>query len=114
MKKIKMDTAAPEGTATHLAAIESVILSKLPHLVAHCCVLRYEDGDGRRPGWFTIKSQGASWVCQVKDPNACAQLQAIGNTIDDALVLADLLLGSEQAPWEPDQFLKAQSAKKKN
>jgi len=113
MKKIALGSVASDSAAHHLAPVESTILSRLPHLVTHCCVTRYDDGDSRRPGWFTIKTQGSSWVVQVKDPNACAQLQCLGNTLDDALMLADMLLGSESAPWEVDPFQKAQEAKKK-
>lgn len=113
MKKISFESVSPSDGPVHLAPIDSKVLSQFPHLIAHCCVMRYDDGDSRKPGWYTVKSQGASWVVQVKDPNACAQLQCIGNTLDDALALADMLLGSEMAPWEPDQFLKAQSQKSK-
>lgn len=113
MKKISFGQTSSENAAHHLAPIESKVMSQLQHLVTHCCVTKYDDGDPRRPGWFTIKTQGSSWVVQVKDPNACAQLQCLGNTLDDALALADMLLGSESAPWEVDPFQRAQEAKKK-
>jgi len=33
----------------------------------------------------------------------------VGQTLDDALALIDILLTSEEAPWEPDPFLKRQA-----
>lgn len=112
-KKSVGGKAASDTLASHLAPIESNIFGKLFNLVAHCCVTRYDDGDPRRPGWFTVKTVGSAWAVQVKDPDGCCQMQAIGNTLDDALALADLLLGGEDAPWEPDPFLKRQESGKK-
>lgn len=112
MKKRSVPSGAgtPDGVK-HLAAVESNVFSKLQALVAHCCVTKYDDGDPRKPGWFTIKTMGSAWVVQVKDPDACLQLQATAQSLDDALALADLLVGSEEAPWEPDSFLRAAAAK---
>jgi len=103
-----MTAKVPEnGTGPqHLAAIDTSFFGKHLELVKHCCITRYDDGDPRKPGWFTIKTMGSAWVVQVKDPDAALSLTATGQTLDDALTLADLLLGSEEAPWEPDPFLK--------
>jgi len=106
MKRVNSQKQGPQGGATHLAAVESGVFAKLMSLVAHCCTVKYDDGEPRRPGWFTVKTQGAAWTVQVKDPDSCSQLQATAQSLDDALALADLLLGSEEAPWEPDPFLK--------
>jgi len=106
MKRVNAQKQGPQGGATHLAAVESNVFCKLASLVAHCCTVKYDDGESRRPGWFTVKTQGAAWTVQVKDPDSCSQLQATAQSLDDALALADLLLGSEEAPWEPDPFLK--------
>jgi hypothetical protein len=106
VKKIVVGASGSPDGPRHLAPVESNTLHKFPSLVAHSCVTKYDDGDARIPGWWTVKTQGAAWIVQLKDPNACAQLQAIGETLDDALALAELLLSSESAPWEPDPFLK--------
>jgi len=111
VKRVNASKQATQGSATHLAPIESNTFSKLTSLVAHCCVVKYDDGEPRRPGWFTIKTQGAAWTVQVKDPDSASQLQAVGQSLDDALCLADLLLSSEEAPWEPDPFLKRNQKK---
>ncbi len=107
MKKKAVGVAVTKGDGpSHLAAIETTLFSKHLELVKHCCVTRYDDGDPRKPGWFTIKTMGSAWVVQVKDPDAALSLTATGQSLDDAITLADLLLGSEEAPWEPDPFLK--------
>lgn len=104
-KSVNASVTGKDGPK-HLAAVETNVFHKLPALVAHCCVTRYDDGDPRRPGWFTVKTMGSAWIVQVKDPDAALSLSATGQTLDDAIVLADLLLSSEEAPWEPDNFLK--------
>jgi len=112
MKRKNLSPAPEDNCAfKHLAAIETNLWAKLPNLVAHCCVTRYDDGEPRKPGWVTIKTMGSAWVVQLKDPDSCLQMSATAQSLDDALCLADLLLGAEQAPWEPDPFLKQQAAK---
>lgn len=111
-KAVGSTTAASDGVK-HLAAMETNVFSKLQGLVAHCAVTRYDDGDPRKPGWFTVKTMGSAWVIQVKDPDTCLQLSAVGQSLDDALALIDILLTSEEAPWEPDPFARSQQAKKK-
>jgi hypothetical protein len=115
VKKKSTGQVKADGTGPmHLAAVESNVFGQLLELVKHCCITRYDDGDPRKPGWFTIKTMGSAWVVQVKDPDAALSLTATGQTLDDALTLADLLLGSEEAPWEPDQFLRKQAAPPRN
>jgi len=113
VKKRKPGGSSTDAVALHLAPIESNVFAKLFNLVQHCAVTRYDDGESRQPGWFTVKTAGSAWVVQVKDPDSCCSLQAIGNTLDDALALADLLLGADDAPWEVDRFLKKQEAEKR-
>lgn len=109
-KKTVSSAATSKDGPSHLAAIESDVLCKCPELVKHCAITRYDDGDPRKTGWFTVKTMGSAWVVQVKDPDACLSLTATGQSLDDALCLADLLLGSQEAPWEPDPFLKRNMA----
>lgn len=112
VKKKKVGDAATTA-AKHLVALESVTFQKLHALVAHCAVTQYDDGDPRRPGWFTVKTMGSSWVIEVKDPDACCKLTVVQTTLDDALALACLLLESEETPWERDQWLVSAQAKGK-
>lgn len=97
----------------HLAAMESRTFDGLLPLVEHCCVRQYDDGDPREPGWFTIKTTGAAWVCQVKDPDSCCSFSAVADTLDKALETAALLLSCDEAPWELDKFLVDAAARKK-
>lgn len=105
-----LSTAGAERPV-HLAAMESEIFAKCHELVKHCSITRYDDGDARKPGWITIKTMGSAWVVTVKDPDAALSMSATGQSLDDALQLADLLLGSDEAPWEPDQWLRKEKGK---
>lgn len=95
-----------DGDGKHLAPVETNHLAQLLPLVEHCCCRRYDDGDPREPGWFTVKTSGSAWIVQVKDPDSGMSFSAIGETLDKALETAALLLGCDEAPWEPDQWLK--------
>lgn len=114
MKPRVASPAPDDGSgAHHLAPVESNVFAKLHNIVSHCSVTRYDGGAARKPGWITIKTMGASWIVQIKDPDSCQSCQAVGATLDDALALADLILGAESGPWEPDPFLKQQATKNK-
>lgn len=108
---MRKKTAAPQSGGNdgprHLAAMESNVFAKLHNVVAHCAVTRYDDGDPRQPGWITVKTMGSAWIVQIKDPDSCMQMSCTAQSLDDALCLADLMLGAESAPWEPDPFLRA-------
>jgi hypothetical protein len=104
-RRMPSEAIAGKVAPQHLAAVETNVMNTLPNLVSHCCVTRYDDGTARRPGWWTVKTQGTTWIVQVKDPDGCCGLSAMAQSLDDALALADLLLGADDAPWEPDPFL---------
>lgn len=111
VKKRNVQKAASD--AAHIAPVESTVLSRHHSLVRHCCEVRYDDGDARQPGWFSVKTMGSAWVVEVKDPDTCSRLVVIQATLDDALTLAALLLDADEAPWEADPWLTAAKAKKK-
>jgi len=110
MKK-KSSKSDAQGTK-HLAAVETEHFRDLMALVEHCTTRQYDDGDPRETGWITIKTQGAAWVVQVKDPDACVSFSAVADTLDKALETAQLLLSCDEAPWEVDQWLSGAKAKK--
>jgi hypothetical protein len=89
----------------HLAALETTLFHDRLSLVEHCSLLQYEDGSSRVPGWITIKTQGAAWVVQVKDPDSCSSFSAVAETLDKAVDTAALLLACDDAPWEADKWL---------
>lgn len=111
-RKAGQGSASADG-AEHLAPMETVVFDKLHQVVRHMAVTKYDDKEVRKPGWITIKTLGSSWVIQVKDPDSCLSMQVVADTLDNALALADLLLGSDEAPWEPDPFLSKMGGKKK-
>jgi len=104
--------ATPEGKVQHLAAMETKMWHGMPNILAHIAVVKYDDGGVRLPGMMMIKTLGASWVVVLKDQDAGLQMQCLGNTLDDALALAELQLGSDEAPWEHDPWAKRQTAGK--
>lgn len=107
MKKVIVGlVSSPEGSA-HLAPMESDALSKMHPLVAHAAVVKYDDGSTRTPGSWQVSTMGASWCVQVIDPDAKAFFRSIGQTLDEALILACLWLESGGAPWEPARWLHA-------
>jgi len=97
----------------HLAAVETNLMRDLMPLVEHCCLRQYDDGSEREPGWLTVKTSGAAWCVQVKDPDTASSFTAVADTLDRALETAALLLAADEAPWEPDQWLARQRAEKK-
>jgi hypothetical protein len=97
----------------HLASVESNVFARMHGLVAHCATTKYEDGDVRRTGWVTIKTMGSAWVVECKDPDTCATLRVVQQSLDEALLLAAMLLESDEAPWEPDTWLQQQAKKNK-
>lgn len=105
--------ASEAKAGAHSAAVETEVLKDLLPLVEHCCMRQYDDGTPREPGWFTVKVQGAAWIVQVKDPDTCCSFNSVADRLDNAFQTAALMLASEEAPWEPDTFLKAMKARKK-
>lgn len=97
----------------HLAAVESTLFSDRLSLIEHCALLQYEDGTARLPGWITIKTQGAAWVVQVKDPDSVSSFSAVAPTLDAAIDTAALLLACDDAPWEADRWLADAAARAK-
>ncbi len=111
MKKKTGKVSAGDGK--YLAPVETELLKDLMPLVEHCCCRAYDDGDPREPGWLTVKTQGSAWCVQVKDPDSCMSFTAVGSTLDKALETAALLLGCDEAPWEPDTWLAQGAARKR-
>lgn len=107
-KKTKVNSGAD---VPHLAAVESNVFANLMGLVNHCAITRYDDGDPRKVGWITLKTYGSAWQVEAKDPDTCCRLTVVENSLDNALGLLNMLLESEEAPWEPDQWLQQQAAK---
>lgn len=111
-KRTSTPAPAPGDGPKHLAPLMTKGMASFPNLVMHCAVTRYDDGDPRQPGWFTVRTQGSAWVIILKDPDSATQMQCLGNTLDDAMALAELMVGADDAPWELDQWAKRQGQRK--
>lgn len=110
MKQVQLSKGL-EVPAT-LASTSSGLLSACPLLIAHCAALRFDDGTPRRPGWLTITTQSSSWKASVKCPNAGASFSVLAPSVDDMLGMVELLLETDAAPWERDEWLQKNSKKK--
>lgn len=107
----KKNAPANASGQKHLASIESNVLAQCHALVRHCAITAYDDGDPRKPGWITIKTFGAAWQVEAKDPDSCMSIRVVENSLDEALMLLNLLVESDEAPWEADQWLQQQASK---
>lgn len=107
----KKQRTAEQAQLPHLAAVETNVLSGFMGIVNHCSITRYDDGDPRKVGWVTLKTYGSAWQLEAKDPDTCCRLTVVEASLDDALGLLNLLLESDEAPWEPDQWLQQQAVK---
>lgn len=108
----KKNGASQDAQGSHMAPVETEVLKEHMALVEHCTVTKYDDGDPRQPGWFTLRTQGRSWIIDVKDPDSATSFRVVATTLDEALETVQELLSSDQAPWEPDRYLKQQAPKK--
>lgn len=105
-----------EGVPATAADCTSKLLGPLGNVMMHLAVIRYDDGTPRRPGRLFLETQGSTWVVCLKEPDAGLELRCSGQTLDDALAAADLLLGSDQCPWQPDSWAqqRSQSGKRRS
>lgn len=111
VKKRKPKDGAASQAET-LASVVTKLFEKLPNIVQHMAVVRYDDGEARQAGRIIVETLGASWKVILKDKDTKCEINCVGNTLDDALVLADLYAGSDDAPWEPDVWALGKGPKK--
>lgn len=104
----------PQGDAARVAAKqESKILALCPNLIMHVTCSRYDDDTPRTPGWIVIRAFRGCWEVVCKEPDSCLSLSVADANLDDALVLAETLLGDPAAPWQQDPYLQRNSKQKK-
>lgn len=95
--------AADKPVPTHRAPMETQLFAKLPNVMAHLAVNRLDDGSPRRPGSVIVMSSGSGYRLIAKEPDEGLELEAYGETIDDAFALLELLLGTDDCPWQPER-----------
>lgn len=111
-RMIRRIAAAPGGTILPALPSTSTLMPKLPGLRAFLAETAYDDGSARTPGYVTIRNRAIAYEVTVYDPDSGARLSARGPTLDQALGLVEQLLGVADAPWERDQYLSDQLAKR--
>jgi len=105
----------PTAGPAHMpeAKVTSVILAKLPALREWMVATTFDDGSARESGKLSLEIYGTSWCLMLRDPNNGLRLPVRGEDLDKTLLLAEQLLGVEEAPWERDNWLTEQLAKKR-
>jgi len=98
VKKVKV---ADRASVKHLAALETELLRDHMAIVEHLVLLQYSDSSPRQTGYLGVWTQGSAWVARITDKDADATLTCEGKTLDEALTLLHMMLGAEDAPWEP-------------
>lgn len=113
LKSMKRKTkTGPDAAASAEASRASRLLVQLPHLLEHCSVRVYDDGLARTPGRLLVDTVGSMWRAIAKDADSGMQLVVYMPSADDVLLQLELLLGSDEAPWEPDPYAKAKNPPK--
>jgi len=101
-----------DALATAQASMESKVFGTFPHIREHMAVRQYDDKTPRQTGSIMVNVIGSMWRVIVKDHDTQMQIVVIMPTLDDALTQAELLLGVDECPWEPDPFARQKGAKK--
>jgi len=109
VKKVKLAKAT---AVKHVAALETEMFRDCLAICEFLAMLQYEDGSPRIPGYCGVWCQGATWVVRATDKDADATLTGTGRTLDEAVQLLALLLGAEDAPWEPNSRREVRKGKK--
>lgn len=101
--------------ATINAPSETKLFAGLPHVIEHLTARTWDDGQPREPGTILVSTKGSTYRLIAKEPDEGMQLVVYMPSHDDAWLQLELLLGSDEAPWEPDPYgkRKAPRAKKK-
>jgi len=109
---LKRRQAPAEGTPAIPLSGDSVILELCPLLRQFITHTVYEDMTPRQPGYFTVRTRGLAFEITLYDYDSGTRLAVQGPTLDDMFAAAELMLGTENAPWTQDQYLTGLLAKK--
>ena len=82
-------------------------LKGLPMLMEFVTVTQYDDGTPRQTGYFTLRNRFVEWEVTVYDPDAGSRLSVRSRNLDQLFLGLETLLGSPEAPWEPDRYLQS-------
>lgn len=92
---------------------DSVVFKKFPRLCEFLTATSYDDGSARAPGRLWLDNDGIAFTVTLFEPSCFKRVRLRGNTLDDAVALAERHLGMDGAPWEADQYARDKAGKKK-
>lgn len=101
----RRQAARPGDTVVPALPSASVQWPKLPAIRQFISETKYDDGTPRTPGYLTVRNRVTVFEVTLYDPDSASRIATRGKTLDEALGLAEQLLGVEEAPWEPDAYL---------
>lgn len=112
---VPIQRRANQGEPVKLPALsmESKCLGKCPLLMEFLVATEYSDGSLRTPGYITVRNRVIEFEVTLYDPDGGARVSVRARELDKALMGAETLLGAENAPWEPDQYLISRQPKTK-
>jgi hypothetical protein len=104
----------PAGAADLVPPLahESSILVDLPLVRQFLTATQYEDKTARTPGYWWLMNRVTAFEVILFDPDSGSRLPCRAADLDSALLLAERLLGTEDAPWEQDRYLMEQLQKR--
>lgn len=100
-----------EVMASAQASTITRMFSTLPHVVEHLAVRMYDDEKPRQTGRIILDVVGSMYRVIAKDVDSGMQLVVYMPSLDDCLLSLELLLGADEAPWEPDPYAKIPKSK---
>lgn len=80
----------------------SKLLGKLDRLNDLLCSGAWDDGALKGQRCLFVFLEGPAVRVMVKVESPCLKVSAVGRDLDDALAALDVLLGSNDVPWESD------------
>lgn len=109
---VKKRASAPGPMLRPLLPADTKVLKPFPLLVEFLTCITYEDAQPREPGYMRIRPGLHDFEGTLYDPDAGQRCSIRGKTLDDVFAALNLLAGAPEAPWETDQYLTDQLAKK--
>lgn len=114
IKKRALD--APTLVPPDLPSDTKILKKACPMLVEFVTCRSYIEGGARVPGRFWFEPSGSGFMITLFDLDNAMKIAVRAGTIDDVFAACEVVLGAENAPWEPDQYQldrRAQKGKKK-
>lgn len=102
--KVRKPKVGEKSSVKHLAALESEMMRDHMAVLEALAMMQYADGTPRKAGFLGVFTDGDQWCVFLKDNTGQCKLPARGRTWDEMMDALQILLESEDAPWEPDDL----------